>query len=169
LELSWPPTNGYYESQPEEDIIKIVTFNRYGGDGTAKVGFIRGLGLKKGALAQTISHDSHHLVAAGIRDEDILLAAKTVIDLDGGLAMVKEGEVLGSLSLPIGGLMSFAPVRGIALALEKLDKIGRSLGLPPGVDPFLALGFMGLPVIPRLKLTVSGLVLDFQIVDLVLP
>ncbi|MDR1872910.1 MAG: adenine deaminase [Deltaproteobacteria bacterium] len=169
LTLSWPATNGFYESQVEADIIKIAIWNRYGGDGTAKVGFIKGLGLKKGALAQTISHDSHHLVAAGVTDADILLAAQTVIDLDGGLALVNEGKVLGSLALPLGGLMSFQPVRAIARALEKLDKIGRDLGLPPGVDPFLALGFMGLPVIPKLKLTVSGLIMDFKVVDLVLP
>jgi adenine deaminase len=169
LILSWPAQNGFYEASPEEDIIKMAVWNRYGGDGRARVGFLKGLKLTKGALAQTISHDSHHLVAAGLNDEDIILAARKVIDLGGGLAIAAEGQVLGSLALPLGGLLSDAPARDIARSLEDLERVGLKLGWPPGFDPFLTLGFMSLEVIPRLKLTVVGLMEDFEIKELVLP
>ncbi|MDR1577922.1 MAG: adenine deaminase [Deltaproteobacteria bacterium] len=169
LKLSWPARAGFYEAEPGLGIVKMAIWNRYGGDGVAKVGFLKGLGLQRGALAQTISHDSHHLVAAGVEDADILLAARTVVNMGGGLALAAGGQVLGTLALPLGGLMSNAPLREIAQILEGLDQVCHQLGTEPGRDPFLTLGFMSLPVIPRLKLTVAGLVEDFQIVDLVSP
>jgi adenine deaminase len=168
LALSWPATNGYYEAHIDLDIVKMVVWNRYDGDGRGQVGFLKGLKMTKGALAQTISHDSHQLVAAGTNDEDLLLAAQTVADLGGGLALALNGQVLGSLALPLGGLMSHVPARELARALDELDEKGRLCGFQKGLDPFLALGFMSLPVIPRLKLTERGLIEDFQVVDLVL-
>jgi adenine deaminase len=169
LTLAWPAQAGFFEANPELGVVKMATWNRYGGDGRAQVGFLKGLGLRRGALAQSVSHDSHHLVAAGVADEDILLAAQAVIDLGGGLALALEGQVISSLALPLGGLMSHAPVREIARALAEMAIQGGRLGLPPDLDPFLSLGFMSLPVIPKLKLTVAGLIEDFQVVGLVLP
>jgi adenine deaminase len=169
LIMSWEPKNGFYEANPEQNILKIAVWNRYDGDGQAKVGFLKGLGLKAGALAQTISHDSHQLVAAGVKDEDILLAAQKVIDLNGGLAAAKDDQILGSLALPLGGLMSHEPVAQIARALEAIGTAIRPWGISPDMDPFLVLGFMSLPVIPHLKLTSSGLVENFKFVPVVLP
>ncbi|MDR1086061.1 MAG: adenine deaminase [Deltaproteobacteria bacterium] len=168
LLMSWPAKDGFYESSAEYELVKMAVFNRYGGDGKAKVGFLKGLGLKAGAMAQTVSHDSHQLVAAGVSDEDIILAAQTVADLGGGLAMVRGGRVLGSLPLPLGGIMSHEPVRKIARDLTALAGCGRELGITDG-DPFLTLGFMSLPVIPELKLTTAGLIENFKVVPLVHP
>ncbi|MDR1395030.1 MAG: adenine deaminase, partial [Deltaproteobacteria bacterium] len=167
LVLSWPAEKGFYEASPEAGIVKMAVWNRYQEESVPQIGFLKGLGLKRGALAQTVSHDSHQLVCAGTDDGDILLAARTAASLGGGLALVLDGRVLGTLALPLGGLMTHEPVEKIASVLDSLLAAGRSLGLEGEMDPFLVLGFMSLPVIPRLKLTSAGLIEDFKLVPLV--
>ncbi len=143
-------------ADPVRDLVKLAVIERHRGSGRIGLGFIQGLGLKSGALAASVAHDSHNLVAAGVDDDDMLLAARTVIGMGGGLAVVAGGRVLGKLSLPVAGLMSAAPAGAVADELRFLQQTAVSLGC---VDyPFMAISFLALPVIPSLKLTDMGLV-----------
>jgi adenine deaminase len=150
-----------------EDILKIVVVERHRGTGNIGIGFVQGFGLKKGAIGSSVAHDSHNFVIVGTNDQDIFKAVMTMKKMGGGLVVVAEGEVLGSLPLPIAGLMTDAPVSQVHLRLETLLKASESLGctLP---DPFMTLSFLSLPVIPELKLTDKGLVdvTQFKIVPL---
>jgi adenine deaminase len=151
----------------EEDILKIVVVERHRGTGNVGIGFVQGFGLKRGAIGSSVAHDSHNFVIVGTNDQDIFRAVMTMKKMGGGLVVVAEGEVLGSLPLPIAGLMTDAPVSQVHLRLETLLKASESLGcrLP---DPFMTLSFLSLPVIPELKLTDKGLVdvTQFKIVPL---
>ncbi len=116
-----------------------------------------GFGLKKGALASSIAHDAHNIIAVGASDEDILAAIREVERLNGGLVVVGDGGVLDSLPLPIAGLLSDKPLGEVVYKLERLQKLAKMLGntLPA---PFATLSFLALPVIPELRLTDLGLV-----------
>jgi adenine deaminase len=118
---------------------------------------VKGFGLKKGALASSVAHDSHNIIAIGANDDDIYLAVKEIERLQGGLAAVTDCRVLASLALPVAGLLSDEPLETVVKKLEKLEKVARELGstLP---SPFATLSFLALPVIPELKLTDLGLV-----------
>ena len=141
----------------EEDILKIVVVERHRGTGNVGIGFVQGFGLKNGAIGSSVAHDSHNFVAVGTNDQDIFTAVMAMKKMGGGLVVVVEGKALASLSLPIAGLMTDAPVSQVHLRLEGLLKASESLGcrLP---DPFMTLSFLSLPVIPELKLTDKGLV-----------
>ena len=140
-----------------EDILKLVVVERHKATGNIGVGLVKGFGLKKGALASSIAHDSHNIIAAGANDDDIYLAVKEIERLQGGLAAVADCRVLASLGLPIAGLLSDEPLEEVVKKVEKLEKVARQLGstLP---SPFATLSFLALPVIPELKLTDLGLV-----------
>lgn len=170
LIISPQTQNGFFIADPEADLVKLAVAERHRGSGRLSLGFLKGLGLKRGALASTVAHDSHHLIIAGLSDEDMALAAEEIKRLGGGLVLVAQGRVLGSLALPLGGLMSDLSLTETAEALEKLQLLSRDLGLGEGHDPFMTLAFMSLSVIPKLKLTEAGLVdVDkFALVDLVL-
>ena len=118
---------------------------------------VKGFGLKSGALASSIAHDSHNIVAAGTNDDDIYAAVKEVERIGGGLAVTAGGQVKGSLALPISGLLSLEPLETVIAELEGLQNVAASLGcvLP---SPFATLSFLALPVIPELRLTDKGLV-----------
>ena len=150
----------------EKDILKLVVMERHHASGNIGKGLIKGLGLKKGAVATSVGHDSHNIIAAGTNDEDIYTAIKEIERLQGGLAVVADGKVLGSLQLSIGGLMSVEPLETVSDRLQNLKKITADLGaaLP---DSFATLSFMALPVIPELRLTDLGLVdvTQFKIVE----
>jgi len=120
-------------------------------------GFIRGFGLRHGALASTVAHDSHNIIAVGVEDADLVHAVETISDMGGGLVAVDQDRVLAKLPLPIAGLMSDQPINRIRHDLDALIAAAEELGavLP---DPFMALSFMALPVIPELKITDLGLV-----------
>jgi adenine deaminase len=165
--MSVPAVNGHYVADPEKDLSKLVVWYRYGGEKRpfAK-GFIWGLGLRQGAVASTVSHDSHNLIAAGVNDLDLITCAAELERVGGGLALALNGQIIASLPLPLGGLMSDKSLAEVAAALDELRMKGTELGFTQDFDPFMTLAFMSLPVIPSLKLTARGLV-DVQAFDYV--
>jgi len=149
--------DGQVISDTERDILKLVVAERHRATGNVGLGMVTGFGLKKGALASSVAHDSHNIIAVGTSDEDIIAAVQEIERLQGGLAAVANGQVLASLSLPIAGLLSDEPLEVVIAQLGKLEQKARELGarLP---SPFATLSFLALPVIPELKLTDRGLV-----------
>ncbi len=113
--------------------------------------------MKKGALASSIAHDSHNIIAVGADDEDIFTAVKEIERLQGGLVATADGKVLAALGLPIAGLLSDEPLEVVVAKLEKIEQVARDLGTTLS-SPFASLSFLALPVIPELKLTDLGLV-----------
>lgn len=142
----------------EEDIVKVVVFERHQNTGHGGLGFVGGYGLKKGAVATSVAHDSHNLIAAGTNDRDIVLAANQVRNNRGGLAVAVDGEIAGELALPIGGIMTDASVLDVEERLEALKKLLRELGIRQEIDPFMTLAFISLPVIPRLRINTYGMI-----------
>ncbi|MCK4402391.1 MAG: adenine deaminase [Dehalococcoidia bacterium] len=141
----------------EKDILKLVVVERHKASGNIGLGLVKGFGLKQGALASSVAHDSHNIIAVGTNDFDILKAIEEIERLQGGLVACVNGEVLASLPLPIAGLLSPEPLVVVVAQFEKLEKAAASLGnLPPA--PFSILSFLALPVIPELRLTDLGLV-----------
>lgn len=138
------------------DMLKVVVIERHRATGNIGVGFVHGLGLESGAIASSVAHDSHNIIAAGTNDDDIYAAAKEVENMKGGLAAVKDGKVLASLALPVAGLMSDRPLSETAAAWEKLRSVAKDLGSLHR-EPFMELSFLALPVIPELKITDMGL------------
>lgn len=143
------------KASTQHDILKIVVLNRYKPRAKPAIAFIKGFGLKRGALASTIAHDSHNLIAVGCTDEEIVRALNELIRLKGGIA-VCDSEKVDALPLPVAGLMSPLSGEKVAKAYKSLKRQARSIGckLPA---PYMALSFMALPVIPELKLTDKGL------------
>jgi len=141
----------------ERDVLKLAVVERHLASGRVGVGFVRGLGLRRGALASTVAHDSHNIIVAGADDADMLAAVEAVCRMGGGLAAVAGAELLAAVPLPIAGLMSPQPLDAVARQLHALIGVAHDLGASVA-DPFMALSFLALPVIPALKLTDRGLV-----------
>ncbi len=141
----------------EKDILKMVVVERHKATGNIGVGLVKGFGLKRGALASSIAHDSHNIIAVGTNDEDIFAAIKEVERLRGGLVAAGGGKVLASLALPVAGLLSDEPLENVVSKLENLEKTAAELGarLP---SPLATLSFLALPVIPEIRLTDRGVV-----------
>ena len=139
------------------DILKLVVVERHKATGNIGLGLVGGFGLKKGALASSVAHDSHNIIVVGTNDEDIFAAVKEIERLQGGLVVAAEGKVSASLGLPIAGLLSDEPLESVVDKLERLEQRAKDLGttLP---SPFATLSFLALPVIPELRLTDLGLV-----------
>lgn len=152
-----PGIGGRLVSDAGRDLLKIAVIERHTGSGRAGVGLVRGLGLQRGAIAMSIAHDSHNIIAAGVADEDLRAAAAAVAAAGGGIAAAAGGRLLERLPLPIAGLMSPRPVEEVAAGLARLVRTVHDLGSPLP-DPFMTLAFLALPVIPELKLTDRGLV-----------
>jgi adenine deaminase len=144
-------------ADPERDLAKLAVFERHHATGNVGLGFVRGLGLRSGALAGSVAHDSHNLIVAGMGDDDMLAAAEEVVRLGGGLAVAACGRVLASLPLPVAGLMSDAPATEVLDGLQAINAVLAGLGYTLK-SPFAALSFLALPVIQALKLTDRGLV-----------
>jgi adenine deaminase len=144
-------------SDPQRDILKVAVAERHRGTGRIGIGFVQGLGLKAGALASSVAHDSHNLIAVGCDDGEIFAALKAVEAMNGGLAAVRGGRVLASLPLPVAGLMSDRPLQEVARGWQEMRRVARDLG-SVSAEPFMVLSFLALPVIPELKLTDRGLV-----------
>jgi adenine deaminase len=144
-------------SDPERDLLKLAVIERHHGSGRKGLGFVRGFGLKKGAFASTVAHDSHNLVVVGVSDSDMVVAANRLRELGGGLVVVKEGQVLAQLPLPVAGLMSTDSLEEVVAQKREINRAALSLGSSLE-HPFMALSFLALPVIPKLKLTDQGLV-----------
>jgi adenine deaminase len=149
--------DGAIISDISRDILKLVVVERHHGTGRIGLGFVQGFGLKGGALASSVAHDSHNIIAVGCDDGDLFAAVKAVEEMKGGLAAVRQGEVLAGLPLPIAGLMSDRPLAEVARGWEELRRVAREFGSVPA-EPFMVLSFLALPVIPDLKLTDRGLV-----------
>ena len=150
-------TEGVIMPDIGRDILKLVVVERHRATGNIGLGLVMGFGLKRGALASSIAHDSHNIVAVGTSDEDIFAAVKEIERLQGGLVVAAEGKVLSSLALPIAGLLSDEPLEVVVAKLEKLKQLARDLGTTLAA-PFATLSFLALPVIPELRLTDLGLV-----------
>ncbi|MGD8241571.1 MAG: adenine deaminase [Desulfobacterales bacterium] len=149
--------DGLAVADPDRDLLKIAVIERHQGTGRAGIGFVRGMGLVRGALASSVAHDAHNIVVVGADDRDMQAAVSQVAAMGGGLVAVCAGEVLAHLALPIAGLMSPQPISAIDAQLTTLLAAAHQMGatLP---DPFMTLSFLALPVIPALKITDHGLV-----------
>ncbi|MDD5094702.1 MAG: adenine deaminase [Dehalococcoidia bacterium] len=149
--------NGFIQPDIERDILKLVVVERHKATGNIGLGWVKGFGLKRGALASSIAHDSHNIVAVGTSDEEIFTAIKELERTQGGIAIAAGGQILGSLALPIAGLLSQEPLDTVVQKLERLKYIAGILGCTLA-SPFATLSFLALPVIPELRLTDLGLV-----------
>lgn len=149
--------DGLAVADPSRDLLKLAVVERYSGRGQTGIGFVRGFGLKRGALASSVAHDSHNIIAVGVEDEDLRTAIAAVAEMGGGLAVAANGRVHSRLPLPVAGLMSLEPVETVRDRLDRLNAVVRTLGGRLS-DPFMTLSFLALPVIPELKLTDQGLV-----------
>jgi len=148
---------GLAVAAPERDLLKIVVVERHRGTGNVGSGFVRGLGLKRGAIASSVGHDAHNLIVAGCDDDSMLTAVRAVQAMGGGLAATVEDNVVASVPLPIAGLMSEQPLETVRQQMDALVRAAHELGSTLH-DPFMTLSFLALEVIPHLKLTDRGLV-----------
>jgi len=151
------PNTGLVISDPEQDLLKVAVVERHHATGNVGIGFVKGFGLKQGALASSVAHDSHNIVCVGCNDQDMYVAVKDIETMGGGLAAANHGQVVAHLPLPIGGLMSDRPLHEVARGWEKMREVANHLGSRTE-QPFMALSFLALPVIPELKITDRGLV-----------
>ena len=159
-------SGGAIVSDPERDILKLVVVERHRGTGNIGKGLVTGFGLKRGALASSVAHDSHNLIAVGTTDEDILGALRALVEMQGGLIVFADGEVRAALPLPVAGLLSPAPLARVLEQMRSVQVEAHCLGtLPPA--PFALLSFLALPVIPELRLTDLGVVdvAEFRIIS----
>jgi adenine deaminase len=150
-------TDGAIVSDVQRDVLKLAVFERHRATGNVGVGLVQGFGLQAGALASSVAHDAHNVGVVGTNDRDMLAAVAAVADMQGGLVVVRDGEVIASLPLPIGGLMSDLPFEQVAARLDQVEEAARGIGCRTE-RPFMALSFLALSVIPSLKLTDRGLV-----------
>lgn len=150
-------SEGYFEYNEKLDILKLAVIERHHATGHIGLGLVEGFGLKNGAIASTVAHDSHNLIVIGDTDAHLELAAKEIDRIGGGLVLVYDGQVVGSLPLPIGGIMSDQSLMAVDKALKTLLDKAYEIGVSKDFDPFMTLAFLALPVIPELKLTDMGL------------
>lgn len=156
IQIAPKTVDGLAVSDTDNDLLKTVSVERHHATGRVGVGFTRGFGITRGAIASSIAHDAHNIIAVGVSDEDILAAIAMVAESQGGLAVVADGEVLGHLPLPIAGLMTAEPLAEVASIYdglrEHVDSLGGTLE-----DPFGILAFLSLSVIPEARVTDRGL------------
>lgn len=159
--------DGFAVADPTQDLLKMAVIERHKGSGALGLGFIQGIGLRRGAMAGTVAHDHHNLVVIGADDASMLTAAHAVAEMGGGLAVADGVDLRARLPLPVAGLMSDRPIAEVRAGYDALIATAQTLGSPLH-DPFMAMSFMALEVIPKLKLTDQGLVdvAQFQIVPL---
>ncbi|GBD31177.1 Adenine deaminase [bacterium HR33] len=167
LVVDAPLRDGLVQSDPERDLLKMAVIERHRGSGNVGLGLVKGVGLKRGAIAGTVAHDHHNLVVIGADDRSMLTAARAVAQAGGGQAVAEGEKVIALLPLPIAGLMSDLPIEKVRDRMASLISAARALGSPLH-DPFMAMSFLALEVIPKLKLTDRGLVdvERFQLVPL---
>jgi adenine deaminase len=149
--------DGLAVADPARDLAKIAVVERHHASGRIGRGFVRGFGLREGALASTVAHDAHNLIVVGVSDDDMAACARRLAELGGGLVAVRDGAVVGELPLPAAGLMSERPASEVAALLGDIRRAASSLGVNVRT-PFMALSFLALSVIPSLKITDRGLI-----------
>ena len=150
--------NGEFVRNPEEDIVKVAVVERHQGTGNVACGFLKGYGIKAGAVALSIAHDSHNIIVVGVSDEEMEFAVNSLIAQEGGMVLVREGKVLESMPMPIAGLMSDQSGEWVDEKLTAIHaKAYEELGIAGDVEPVMTLCFMSLAVIPEVKLTDMGL------------
>jgi adenine deaminase len=152
-----PVRDGLAVADPERDLAKIAVVERHLGTGRIGAGFVRGFGLMRGALGSTVAHDAHNIVVVGVDDADMAAAVNRLAELGGGIVAIEDGKVLAELPLPVGGLMSDAPLAEVVERSSACSAAAERLGCT-GSTPFLTMSFLALSVIPRLKITDRGLV-----------
>ena len=157
--------DGQAVADPARDILKMAVVDRHTASGATGLGFIQGFGLNRGAIAGTVAHDHHNLIVIGADDESMTTAARTVAEMGGGLAVAEGPQALATLPLPVAGLMSDRPLGEVRNRYDSLLDAAHEFGSSIG-DPFMAMSFMALEVIPKLKLTDQGLV-DVEAFDFV--
>ncbi|MBW1818014.1 MAG: adenine deaminase [Deltaproteobacteria bacterium] len=157
ITASMPAKNGRVVADTDGDILKLFVVERHRASGRIGKGLVKGLGLVKGAIASSVAHDSHNIIAAGVEDDAIFKAVTALADMGGGFAVVADGAVLAKVPLAIAGLMSREPLHTLVSQLNGVNGAARGLGC--GLhEPFMALSFVALPVIPEIKLSDKGLV-----------
>jgi adenine deaminase len=150
--------DGRAMADPGRDLAKIAVIERHRNTGRIGRGFIRGFGLRRGALASSHAHDAHNVVVVGVDDADMAAAANRLRDIGGGQVAVAGGEVLAEVPCPIGGLLSDRPVEEVAAAAHRMEEAARTTLGASLPSPFMAMSFMALSVVPELKLTDRGLI-----------
>ena len=166
--VTLPVCDGGIVADPDQDVLKVAVFERHKRTGTVGKGFTKGFGIQRGALAQTVAHDAHNLLVVGSNDEDMALAANTLIECGGGLAAVLDGKVLCVVPLPIAGLMSDRPIEEMSASIEQMEQTWVDMGstLP---SPFMTMALIPLACLPETRLTNRGLVdcRTFEFIDLI--
>lgn len=150
--------NGEFIRNPEVDIVKVAVVERHQGTGNVACGFLKGYGIKEGAVALSVAHDSHNIIVVGVSDEEMEFAVNCLIEQEGGIVLVKEGKVIESMPMPIAGLMTDKSGEWVEQKLIDIhEKAYSELGISGDVEPVMTLCFMSLAVIPEIKLTDMGL------------
>ncbi|MEI6310353.1 MAG: adenine deaminase, partial [bacterium] len=152
-----PIRDGFACADPGRDLLKLAVIERHHNSGRVGLGFVRGFGLRRGALATSVAHDSHNLLVVGSDDREMLAAARAVTAMGGGQVVVEGERILAALPLPLAGLMSDMPLEEVCERVQALAQAARSLGCVLE-EPMMALSFLALPVVPQLRLTDLGLV-----------
>ncbi len=142
--------------QIDKDILKIAVIERHRRTGHIGIGFVRGYGLQKGAIASSVAHDSHNIIVVGTNDEDMAVATNAVLSNNGGLSIAQDGKVLSSMALPIAGLMSEMEASESEDLLIEMKVMAKHMGCKQGIDPFMTLAFTALPVIPKIRILTQG-------------
>ena len=159
--------SGDFIFNPAQDICKVAVIERHKATGKIGLGLLSGYGIKRGAVAVSVAHDSHNIIAAGVSNEEIFCAVDALIKMEGGMVLVNDGKIISSIPLPIGGLMSDLRGEDMKESLDALhDKAHAELGISKDVEPVMTLTFMSLPVIPEIKLTARGL-FDYETFSLI--
>ena len=165
--VTLPVKDGLIESDLQQDVLKAFVFERHKNTGTHGIGFVKGFNIKCGAMASTVAHDAHNLLVLGTNDEDMALAANTLIQCGGGMCAVQNGKVLGCVELPLAGLMNLKSAEEMSQKVEALDHAWKEIGCDI-VSPFMTMALIPLACLPELRLTNRGLVdcMKFEFVNL---
>lgn len=152
----------------DDDIKKIAVIERHTGKSTIAIGLIEGYDIKNGAIGTTIAHDSHNMIVIGDNDDDMVCVINKIREMGGGMAISSNSEIIDCLKLDIAGIMSSDSIEDVEKNMKRLLKNARKLGIKEGIDPFMTMGFMALPVIPEIKITDKGLfdINNFKYIDI---
>lgn len=165
--ITLPVIDHYIQNDIQQDILKVVVFERHKETGTKGFGFVKGFGIQKGAIASTVAHDAHNLMVVGTNDDDMSVAANALVESGGGMAVALNGKVIGIVPLPIAGIMNDKPAEEMAQMIAKLDECWKEIGCAIA-SPFMTMALLPLACLPELRLTNRGLVdcVNFKFVDL---